>query len=66
MNEWLVDTNVLLDVIGGDPLYGERSLETLTRLGQQGVLIVNPIIYAEVGALLSSLEELDELLPRTL
>lgn len=62
MDEWLIDTNVLIDVIGADPIYGERSLNALTHLSKTGVLIINPVIYAEIGALLDSIEEVDELL----
>lgn len=63
MNEYLVDTNVLLDVIGADPVFGPRSRAMLERLAENGVLVINPVIYAEVGAFADSLEELDELLP---
>jgi predicted nucleic acid-binding protein len=62
MDEWLIDTNVLIDVIGADPIFGERSLNTLTQLSKTGVLIINPVIYAEISALLDSIEEVDELL----
>jgi len=30
MKEWLVDTNVLLDVIGADPTFGEQSKLLIT------------------------------------
>jgi predicted nucleic acid-binding protein len=42
--------------------YGERSLNTLIQLSETGVLIINPIIYAEIGAVVDSIEEVDELL----
>lgn len=63
MSEYLIDTNVVLDVIGADPVFGVRSRAVLERLAENGVLVINPIIYAEVGAFADSLEELDELLP---
>ncbi len=62
MDEWLIDTNILIDIIGADPIYGERSLNTLTQLSATGVLIINPIIYAEIGAVIDSIEEIDKLL----
>ena len=62
MDEWLIDTNILIDVIGADPVYGERSLNTLTQLSATGVLIINPVIYAEIGAVIDSVEEIDKLL----
>jgi predicted nucleic acid-binding protein len=63
MNEYLVDTNVVLDVIVADPVFGVRSRAMLERLAENGVLVINPVIYAEVGAFADSLKELDELLP---
>lgn len=66
MRQWLVDTNVLLDVIGADMTFGERSKAMLSQCAEQGVLVVNPVVLAEVAALLDSLEELESLLPETL
>ena len=61
--EWLVDTNVLIDIIGDDPKFAEASTEVLEECSETGVLIINPIIYGEVGAICDSLEELNALLP---
>lgn len=61
--EWLVDTNVLIDVIHDDPVFAEASTRTLERCAESGVLVINPVIYGEVGAICDSLEELDSLLP---
>jgi predicted nucleic acid-binding protein len=66
MNTYLVDTNVLLDVIGADAQFGPRSRDCLACCGGTGVLVINPVIYAEVGAVIDTIEELDELLPKTL
>ena len=63
MNEFLVDTNVILDVIGADEAFGPASRDCLTRCASAGVLVINPAIYAEVGALVETIEELNELLP---
>ncbi len=54
MKEWLVDTNVLLDVIGADPVYGQASKRALAECGDSGVLIINPVIYAEMGVLVDT------------
>ncbi len=62
MRSYLIDTNVLLDIIGADSLFGERSKDCLSRCAIEGILVINPIIYAEVGACIDSIEELDELL----
>lgn len=61
--EWLVDTNVLIDIITDDPNFAEASTQALETCSQSGILVINPIIYAEVGAICDSLEELDSLLP---
>jgi hypothetical protein len=66
MKEWLVDTNVLLDVLGADERFGLLSKEVLGECAETGILVINPIIFAEVGAWLQSLEELDALLPEEL
>ncbi|HMT93752.1 type II toxin-antitoxin system VapC family toxin [uncultured Thiothrix sp.] len=60
--EWLVDTNVLIDIIHEDPLFAEASTQALERCAEHGILVINPIIYGEVGAICDSLEELDSLL----
>ena len=66
MKAYLVDTNILLDVIGADTQFGECSKNCLTRCAVDGVLVIDPVIYAGVGAVIASIEELDELLPRSL
>lgn len=59
----LVDSNVLLDVITNDPVWGIWSNSILERLANQSVLVVNPLIYAEVSVGLPSIESLEEALP---
>lgn len=66
MTSFLIDTNVLLDVIGSDIHFGESSRIALEDCARKGTLVINPIIYAEVGAHIDSLEELDSLLPKHL
>jgi predicted nucleic acid-binding protein len=53
----LVDTNVLLDVLGADPHFGERSKAALVACATTGVLVINPVIFAEVGAMIDSLAQ---------
>ncbi len=45
----LVDSNVLIDVLADDPEWAEWSLEQLDTLGQQGALVINPLILAELS-----------------
>nr|CAA6830697.1 MAG: Unknown protein [uncultured Thiotrichaceae bacterium] len=61
--EWLVDTNVLIDIIHDDPIFAEVSIQALEKCAATGVLVINPVIYGEVGAICDSLEELNSLLP---
>jgi predicted nucleic acid-binding protein len=45
-----VDTSVLLDVLGGDPQFGERSREALKAAYGAGALVVCDVVWAEVRA----------------
>jgi hypothetical protein len=45
----LVDSNVILDLVERDPRWLSWSATTLARLADQAVLVINPIIYAEVA-----------------
>lgn len=66
MRTWLVDTNVVLDVIGADAQFGERSRAVLADCAESGSLVINPVIYAEVAVWVPSIEELESLLPTDL
>ncbi len=66
MREWLVDTNVILDVLGADKSFGFLSQKVLADCAETGMLVINPVIFSEVGAWMESLEELDALLPEDL
>jgi predicted nucleic acid-binding protein len=63
VNRVLVDSNVLLDVFSEDPAWFDWSSETLAELGERSVLVVNPIIYAEVSTRFGGIEELEAALP---
>lgn len=43
-----VDTNILLDVLGMDPLHYEKSSSLLERHDQEGSLIISPVVYSEI------------------
>ena len=58
----LVDSNVLLDVITADPVWGNWASDTLIRLFDEYKLAINPIIYAETSIRFSTIEELEEIL----
>lgn len=45
-----VDSSVLLDVLGGDPEFGERSREALRRAFDAGALVACDVAWSEVRA----------------
>jgi predicted nucleic acid-binding protein len=45
-----VDSSVLLDVLGADPIHGEKSREALRRAYDAGALVACEIVWAEVRA----------------
>ena len=53
-----VDTNVLLDVFWSDPVFGERSAESLRRCLQQGTLVACEVVWAELVAAFPSHSDL--------
>ena len=55
----LVDSNVLLDVARDDPVWAGWSEDALARAADEGPLLINPIIYAEVSASYDTVEEVD-------
>jgi predicted nucleic acid-binding protein len=59
----LVDSNVLLDVASHDPVWGDWSRETLERVADESILVINPVVYGEVSVGYPSIEELDAALP---
>ena len=59
----LVDSNVLLDVLTEDTGWGRWSEEALARAGDEGRLVINPIIYAEISTGFGEIEDLDDAVP---
>ena len=59
----LVDTNVLLDVINEDDEWQGWSAAMLKRATDEGRVVINPIIYAEVSVAYDTIEALDRALP---
>ncbi|OYT91876.1 MAG: DNA-binding protein [Burkholderiales bacterium PBB3] len=45
----LVDSCILIDLLANDAKWADWSLDQLARLGSQAVLVINPIILAEVS-----------------
>ena len=57
----IVDSNVLLDILGPDPKWKPWSLARLDEAADGGVA-VNAVIYAEIAPRFSSRESLDDFL----
>jgi predicted nucleic acid-binding protein len=60
-----VDTNILLDVLIPDALYGAASQQSLDTALQQGTLVLNEVVYAELAAHFPTQEELERFLVDT-
>ncbi|GIH98142.1 type II toxin-antitoxin system VapC family toxin [Planobispora takensis] len=59
----LIDTCVLLDILMDDPKWAEWSDDAVAQAREEGWVIINPIIYAEVSVGFDTVEDLDEALP---
>jgi hypothetical protein len=63
MKPVLADSSVLLDVATDDPTWGSWSSEALARCAEETVLVINPLIYAEVSIGFERIEDLEAALP---
>ncbi len=63
MTAVLVDSNVLLDVMTGDPVWLSWSSAALEQAASTSRLVINAIVYAEVSARYSRIEDLEAALP---
>ncbi|GAB4587624.1 type II toxin-antitoxin system VapC family toxin [Nocardia sp. IFM 10818] len=61
----LVDSCVLFDLLTEDPKWCEWSESALAQAADEGPLIINPVIYAEIAADFTTIEDLDDALPST-
>ncbi|KGJ75410.1 DNA-binding protein [Cryobacterium roopkundense] len=60
---FLVDSNVLLDIITRDPVWSTWSEHALAEALRSGEVWVNPIVYAEVSLAFASISAQDAALP---
>jgi predicted nucleic acid-binding protein len=63
LTRFLVDTNVIIDVLSRDPMWYEWSADTLQSMASLGPLAINPIIYAELSVGFDRIEDLYSALP---
>ena len=61
----IVDTNILLDIYTQDQIWEERSAAAIASAADVAVLVINPIIYAELSVGIEKIEELINFLERT-
>ncbi|MGE0876152.1 MAG: type II toxin-antitoxin system VapC family toxin [Burkholderiales bacterium] len=60
----LVDTNVILDVVGEDPEWADWSQGQLDAASLRYRLAINPVIYAELSISWRRIEELEAMLAK--
>jgi predicted nucleic acid-binding protein len=63
---FLIDSNVLIDVIHEDPKWMDWSVAAISDCLNRGKLAINPLIYAEVSAYFNSDRDADAALPARL
>jgi predicted nucleic acid-binding protein len=63
LNATLVDSNVLFDYLSADEEWNDWSGAMLSEAAHRGAVVINPLIYAELGIRYSRIEDLDEALP---
>lgn len=59
----LVDPSVLLDILTDDPEWRDWSERAVAAARDQGMLVINPIVYAEVSTGFAAIEDLDDAVP---
>ena len=62
MSGTLVDTNVLFDFLSEDAEWFDWSAAMLSQAADDGAVVINPIIYAEVSVRYDRIEDVDEAL----
>jgi predicted nucleic acid-binding protein len=62
----LVDSNVLLDIATNDASWSRWSERALIECAEHTVLMINPIIYAEVSIAYATIEGIEAALPKGL
>jgi len=63
MKPALVDSNVILDLLTLDPVWLEWSEQALAECADETVLIINPLVYAEISIAFEKIEDLEQALP---
>lgn len=61
----LVDTNVILDLVTGDPVWSQWSQRELDLAAARDEIAINDIVYAELSVGYRAMEQLDAMLAGT-
>ena len=59
----LVDTNVLIDIAGRDPVWLKWSRSQLEKARRRGSVVINQVIFAEFSIRYETLEQVESVLP---
>lgn len=59
----LVDSSVLLDILIEDPAWIEWSTTALARTRDEGRLVIDPVVYAEISTGFDRIEDFDAAVP---
>jgi predicted nucleic acid-binding protein len=59
MTATLVDSNVLIDVLVGDPLWSDWSDQAFVDALEEGVVFINQVVYSEISIGFPTIEECD-------
>ncbi|MDA8039347.1 MAG: type II toxin-antitoxin system VapC family toxin [Actinomycetota bacterium] len=59
----LVDSSIVLDILTADRVWAKWSGEALAQARDDGPLVINPIVYAEVSTGFERIEDLDDAVP---
>jgi len=64
VSDFLVDSNVILDIFLDDPNWVDWAEATLDQYSHTGLLFINPIVYTEVSIGFKRIEELESAIQR--
>jgi predicted nucleic acid-binding protein len=59
----LADSSVILDIVTEDPAWSEWSANALAQALDDGPLVINPVVYAEVSVGFDRIEDLNDAVP---
>ncbi len=65
MTDTIVDTNILLDINGPDSIWRPWAMSRMNEAADEGELVINQIVYAELACGYARREHLDAVLTRS-